>query len=150
MAYQTIRDIVEHVRSVHRRLCDAVREARSEADDERTALLLAVIDEHESTLERAVESAQQTGGSVLDTWLQFDPNAEVERAMRHRASDSPSSRDAIVAHVLETENSLMRLYELLRGSTSSPSVQSFFLSLLEIEDSAVRQSARVVLEAGDI
>lgn len=87
---------------------------------------------------------------MLDTWLQFEQGSEVGRAMKQSAPVSSGSGDEIVAHVLETENALIRLYELLQGSTSSPSVQAFFASLLDMEDSAVRRSARVRLEAGDL
>lgn len=150
MAYQTIRDLVSHVRSLHGRLREAVRKAAAHSDDERTSLLLSFIGEHESALERAIESAEQAGGAALDTWLQFEPNTELERAMRQSELDSSLSADDVIKHVLETENALVRLYELLLGSTGSSSVQSFFSGLLEMEDSAVRRNARVRLESGDI
>ena len=151
MAYQTIRDLVAHVRKLHRRLRDLVSEAEMQEEDERTALLLEFIDEHESVLERAVVAAEQKGGkAVLDTWLQFEQTNELDRAMRQGEPTSSPSGDEIVDHVLRTENALIRLYELLQGSTSSSSVQTFFASLMELEDSAVRRSARVRLEAGDL
>lgn len=151
MAYQTIRDLISHVRTLHRRLQESVRNAQTREDDERSALLLKFIGEHEAALERAIEAAEQRGGgSVLDTWLQFEPNTELERAMSQSELDSSPSSDDVVKHVLETENALVRLYELLMGSTGASRVQSFFSSLLEMEDSAVRRSARVRLESGDI
>jgi uncharacterized damage-inducible protein DinB len=157
MAYQTIRDLVRHIRSLHHRLRDAVREAQARAEDsedtedERSALLLSVIDEHESALERAVELAEQEGGDrVLDTWLQFDPNAQTERALRQGNSAASMSRHELLTHVLETDNAIIRLYELVQGSSGSPSVQSFFASLRQIEDSAVRRAARIELEARDV
>ena len=151
MAYQTIRDLVAHVRTLHRRLRDLVCEAETQADDERTALLLEFIDEHEAALERTIAAAEQKGGeAVLDTWLQFEQTSELDRAMRQSEPASSRSGYEIVDHVLRTENALIRLYELLQGSTSSSSVQTFFASLMEIEDSAVRRSARVRLEAGDL
>lgn len=151
MAYQTIRDLVTHVRSLHGRLRNRVRNARQRENDERARLLLEFIDEHEASLERAIESTEQRGGdTVLETWLQFEPNTEVERAMKRLEEESALSRDEMVTLVLETENALVRLYDLLRGTNSSFTVQSFFTSLLEMEDSAVRKSARVGLESGDI
>jgi len=133
MAYQTIRDVISHVGALHRRLRESVRNAQTREDDERSTLLLKFIEEHESVLERAIEAAEQRGDAVLDTWLQ-----------------SSASSDEVVKHVLETENALVRLYELLKGSTGSSRVQAFFSSLVEMEDSAVRRSARVRLESGDI
>lgn len=150
MAYQTIRDLISHVRTLHGRLEESVRKAQRREDDERSTLLLKFIGEHESALERAIEAAEESGASVLDTWLQFEPNTELERAMAQSDLDSSPSSDDVVKHVLETENALVRLYELLIGSTGSSRVQSFFSSLLEMEDSAVRRSARVRLESGDI
>lgn len=151
MAYQTIEKLVSDVRAVHRRLRDATRRARMRAKDERAALLLNVIDEHESALERAIETAKQGGDdTVLGTWLQFEPTAELEGAVRQSESFSSLEADELITRVLETENALMRLYEILQGSTSSPRVQAFFLGLLAIEDSAARRAARVKLEAKDV
>lgn len=150
MAYQTIRDLVRHVQALHGQLRTSIRNARQHEDDERSDLLLELIDAHESALERAIETVEhREGDAVLNTWLQYEPNAEVERALRRHDLESVRSGDEIMALVLETENALIRLYELLRGAHSSPSVQSFFTSLLEMEDSAVRRSARVELESGD-
>jgi hypothetical protein len=151
VAYQTIRDLVAHVHSVHRSLRHAVRDAQSRIDDERSKLLLAVIDEHEAAIEHAVKTVEDRGqDAVLDTWLQFEPNAETERAIARSEPSSSMSSDAIVSHVLETENALMKLYELLRGSSGSPRVQEFFASLVALEDSAARRAARVGLEANDV
>ena len=149
MAYQTVRDVVEHVRSLHSHLRRAAKQVKPKVGDHRSALLLEFIDQHEAALERAVQATTQRGGdTVLDTWLQFEQDKEVDRAMRRSENPSPSDDD-VVAQVLETENALIRLYQLLQGSTSAPSVQAFFESLLEMEDSAVRRSARVKLEAHD-
>ncbi|HEX9725031.1 MAG TPA: hypothetical protein VGC53_12195 [Vicinamibacteria bacterium] len=150
MAYQTIRDVVAHVRALHRRLQHLVGETRTHMDDQRFALLLDFINQHESALEQALEAVEQRGSeAVLNTWLQFEQTAEVDRAMRRSEPMPSGSGDEIVRHVLQTEKTLIRLYQLLQGSTGSPTVQSFFSGLLEMEDSAVRRSARARLEAGD-
>lgn len=151
MAYQTVRELLAHVRSVHRRLRAMIQDARPHMDGERSQLLLVVVDEHEGALERAVESVEKRGlGSVLDTWLQFQPDAEIDRALSLAVSDLPLSTGDIVALVLETENSLSRLYQLLEGSTGSRRVQAFFGSLSDVEDSAVRRTARIRLESNDV
>ena len=151
MAYQTIRELMARVRSLHGRLRESVHDARRRADDERTALLLDFIDQHEAAIERAVETVERRGGrAVLDTWLQFEQDAALERAMELREPDAAAPSESIVTHLLETENALIRLYQLLQGSSGSPTVQSFFAGLLEMEDSAVRRSARARLEAVDL
>jgi hypothetical protein len=132
-------------------LRDAVQDARTRIDDERSKLLLAVIDEHEAAIEKAVRGIEERGqDAVLDTWLQFAPNAETERAIGRGDAPDSSSSEELVTHVLETENALMRLYQLLQGSSGSARVQAFFASLMELEDSAARRAARVGLEATDL
>lgn len=114
-------------------------------------MLLGVIDEHEAALERAIQAVEQRGdGAVLDTWLQFEPNVEIQRVLRRVEPDESTSSEELAARVLETENTIIRLYELLQGSSGSSSVQSFFSSLLALADSAVRRSARSQIESRDL
>lgn len=151
MAYQTIRDLIGHIKSVHRSLRNGIQDALPHAEDDRAAMLLGVIDEHEAALERAIQAVEQRGdGAVLDTWLQFEPNVEIQRVLRRVEPDESTSSEELAARVLETENTIIRLYELLQGSSGSSSVQSFFSSLLALADSAVRRSARSQIESRDL
>lgn len=150
MAYQTVRDLVEHMKALHDRLRRAARASASGEADPRRALLLRYMEDHELQMKRALTRVQEgTEGSVLATWLQFTPDAEVD-AVIGRLEDEPlPDFEDLVARVVEAQEAFVQVYRILQAETSAPRVRAFFASMMEMEEEARKGYARVRQESSE-
>lgn len=152
-SYQQVADLIEHVRAMHRKVREAVSERVGDTEHERTELLLRLIEEHDKYLETALANAggSANGEAVLNTWLQYTPNNVAAEAFRELDEVDELDDEELVDKVLRAEAALVQLYRILAGSmASAPRVQSFFQSLLDLEDAAGRRYARAQLEDTDV
>ncbi len=139
------------MKGLHERLRQAARASKAAEADERRSLLLRYIEEHEQQMHQALHGVESRADpSVLDTWLQFAPDAEVEGALARLETDAPvPSFEDLVARVLEAQARFVEIYRILQAETSAPRVRAFFASMMEMEVEARKRYARVRLEARD-
>jgi hypothetical protein len=151
VAYQTVRELVEHVKGLHQRLRQAARASKAAEADERRSLLLGYIEEQEQEMHRALCGVEtRADRAVLDTWLQFAPDAEVDGVIARLETGAPlPSFEDLIARILEAQDGFVEIYRIMQAETSAPRVRAFFASMMEMEVEGRKKYARVRLEARD-
>lgn len=152
MAYQRVRDVLDHVTDLHERLRGLAVRATDGTSDERSVILGEFIEEHEGRVRKAIaKAAPASDDLVLDTWLQFAPNEQVEKEIEalRREVDSHPDMDphVLVSRLVQVQSSIVRLYEILEAESNAPRVREFFASLKELEDEAGKRVVRAWQES---
>jgi len=130
MTYEQVRDILERIRSFHRRLRDALEEARSTSKDERTQFLLEEIRRDEQAMNLALAKYQRHGVvNVLDTWIQYVPDEDARRLLRETNFNSDMNPDEMFARKSRIDQALAELYQRLAEQSSATQVVELFEGL---------------------
>ena len=142
MTYQQVRDVISQMRKAHQRIRDALEEPQSESPDPRTRMMLEALQQEEQELQKVLaRSGAQEDDGLLDTWLQYVPDEEVQQvlACMEFAADMPA--DEIVARKREFDQAMADLLRRLADETSVPRVEEFFRRLLENIETRTAQKA---------
>jgi len=135
-----IKNILDHIRAYHDRLSRRLAEFSQHESDERLTLLLKYMARHEHNFEEAMsryEGDHEKG--ILNTWLNFIPEAAVDDALRDMPLQDDMTADQILASVLSFDRTLITFYRQLANQTAIPRVQELCSNLLDMEQSKDRQ-----------
>lgn len=140
------KDVLDHVRSFHKRLADYYARIERRVDKERLRLLLDYLSRHErrlaDTLWRIEEGASR---GVLDTWFQFTPDTARLGAIKSATLSPDMSCDEVVAISLELDDKVIQLYRDVASSAQCPEVRELFENLLKLEESEEHEVTRNAL-----
>lgn len=133
-SYKQVRDVLQHVRTFHRRLREYYEDASEQTSNERIELLLEFLSDHEKDLERGLSRYEpQAAEGILNTWMQYVPDDVLERAFAEIPLHEDSSEEEIIDAATRFIDALVDLYATLVQSTEAPRVKELFASLLELE-----------------
>ena len=136
MAYTQLRDIINHVKSYHRKLEDVYETLADEHQDERLRLLLDSLEDYEDELKRVLsryESEQHEG--LLDTWIQYDPIDQLRAALDEADLRPDMSLEQIAEQSQKFDRAVVEFYRQVADQVSAPRVQELVESLLSLEES---------------
>lgn len=146
MTYQQVRDILDRVRRLHRRIRDYYQGSADLPHDERARLLLEYMARHEEHVQQCLQSYQDRGADgILDTWIQYVPDGPTHEVFDDFQIRENMSADEAFALALRLDAALLGMYEQLAGMTAAPRAQEFFRSLLALEKSKESEYARSLL-----
>ncbi|REJ91627.1 MAG: hypothetical protein DWQ34_14380 [Planctomycetota bacterium] len=141
--YKQVRDVVVRIRDAHQRLRDALEESRSRASDSRSRHMLESLRQEEQELQSSLAKQLKNGDSqkVLDTWLQYTPDAELFETLEQIDFRPEMSAEEVVACKQKFDEDLTALLRQLKEATATPSVEEFFGSLLEEIETRIGQAS---------
>ncbi len=147
MPARQVSDILNDIRSVHRKLAARYRELNAAASDERVKLLLEDMQHREQQFEQCVgQYVSDDGSAILDTWLQFVP----EEGIRiDRIADwlaEPKDLAGLVAETLAVNAALCETYRAMAKEAPTPELHELFLSLAQLEEQIDCHYAKVLLD----
>jgi rubrerythrin len=153
MAFETIKDVLDHVREFHHQLSTFYRNLIDKTDMERVRMLLDYLSQHEEHLEESMARYEsEVSERILKSWFQYPPPKEIPGICKTLAVDEvvDLSVDGVIKLALELDDCLIDLYnEMIRGSKSEE-VREVFQSLLDMEKQEELELVRDSLELKDL
>jgi rubrerythrin len=153
MAFETTKDVLDHVREFHQQLSEFYRDLIDKTDKERVRMLLDYLSRHEKHLEESMARYEaEVSERILKTWFQYPPPKEILGICKTLAVDEVEdlSVDGVIKLALELDDCLIDLYkEMIRGSESEE-VREVFQSLLDMEKQEELELVRDSLELKDL
>lgn len=136
MKIETLGDLIDWTRALHKRLADCLGHCTTHAEEARARWLLTYLADHESTLEKIVDGfSKRTDPRTLHTWVyDYLGHSPIDP---HRVCDAPYANmtfDEICASVFELHSQVMELYRYLLGRADIPEARELIESLLAMEE----------------
>jgi hypothetical protein len=104
--------------------------------------MLEALHQEEQELQKVLGRYKaQEQDALLDTWLQYVPDDEVQAALASMDFTPDMPADEVVARKLEFDQALADLLRRLADETSVPRVEEFFRQLLENSETRTSQKA---------
>lgn len=132
MTYEQVRDVLDRIRSFHRRLRDELEQVRRAATDERSQFLLNALRRDEQAMNVALADYERHGGAnVLDTWIQYVPDEETERLLQTTHFTPEMGPVDMLNRKVRIDQALAGLYQSLAEQTSATRAGELFAGLAE-------------------
>lgn len=141
MQVETLADVLEWTRSVHRRLADCLEHCAAGTSSERVRMLMGYLSAHERELDRVLAlSKEDASRQALDTWV-YDYFEKAPIQPHEICSDSfrDKSTEEVLAQVLAMHDQVTGLYRYLQGRAEVPSTRALVDSLLALEQQEARR-----------
>ena len=147
MSFKTTRDILDQVRSVHRRLREYEESMRDEAGGERLRLLLDHLARHKAKVDRALDGYEETArNALLDRWFQFTPDVADSPNLRNVSFDPGMSEREVIRTALAYDEALRELFAELADGSSKPELRELYAALALTKEEEKKVAARLALE----
>ncbi len=147
MASKQIREILDQVRGMHRRMSACFHSIHEQTKDACLKLLTDYMADHESRIDQCIASYESDAAKgVLDTWLQFGDEDEVSERIEHTTFDDSMTPEELVSNALDIQRDLVKLYRELSEATSVPEVEELFSNLITLEENKGRHYTRALSE----
>ncbi len=89
MAYETVKDVFDRIRTFHHRVGDYYDRLYSIADTERVKILLDYMSRHEKKLELCIsEYEHDAAKDVLEAWFKYTPASTYQQCFEDSDVDS--------------------------------------------------------------
>ncbi|MCC9608325.1 hypothetical protein LOC68_10850 [Blastopirellula sp. JC732] len=146
MPSKQVKEILDHVRSVHQKLKKVCHQLGSQETDPRMKLLFEYIERHEEAFNTSVRRFEKDAGGhgLLETWLQFTSDEFIDEDFKELELTSEMSAEEIVENVLAFDTKLVAIYRDLADSTSSSQLKELFNDLVQFEEDKERQYAKMM------
>jgi rubrerythrin len=114
---------------------DVYERLEDESQDERARLLLDYLREHEENFKNVLRRySQEEHSGVLDTWIQYDPEEDLRRALEESEMRPGMSLDELLAQAQRFNQAVISFYREALAQTNAPRVRELFESLLAMEE----------------
>jgi hypothetical protein len=144
--YQTVGEVLDFVRSAHRRMADVCRKLSEQSGSEKTKLLMDVFADHEDELQRVLggEGAEQRQ-DVLETWIQYVPARPIEVILDELESREGLAWDDISQAILRLQEAIAQLWIELAQQVEAPIARETLGALAEAEQEMNRRLSQQIL-----
>lgn len=147
MASKRLRDVLDRVRWFTATLIERYEDLGESALDRRTRALVEYMARHEQQLNAGLKAYEDdTAERILDTWLQFVPDENLEAVFADLDLRPDLSVDEVVERAMTFDRALIELYRALAETTEVPEIRDLFTSLTAMEDGKDRQYSKALLE----
>ncbi len=138
MTYQKVGEIITRIREAHEKLRNALQEAEVGSTEGVRQDFLTALAAEESNLESELARHQDAtaGSNILETWLQYVPDEEMQAVLKHSKFKPDMSVEETVAQKTLFDQALFELYASL-ARQSSNRVQELFESLRDQTESQI-------------
>ena len=148
MAYETVKDLLEHARSFHALLSEWYRARGREAEGGRVRMLLEYLAQREGQLADHLEAFEATASKTsLNTWFTFTGAEALDQRLKEARIAEDASLDDVVQAVLQLDETIAELYRFLAAESPSEELREVFQSLLREEE---KEESLLVRMASDL
>lgn len=137
--FTQLRDILHHLKKVHDRAAECCLHAEH-SEEEHLNLLVEYFRQWERRLERCLDSLEaDQRKAFLDTWVQFAPTEDVDRALSALCDTQHESPTTVARMCFDLREQVVKLIELLADRLKGPEVRDQLLKLADVERKAARE-----------
>lgn len=146
-----VREFVDFGKQLHSRVHQYYDALNETAELERVRMLLEHLSRHEQHLAQTLARyAQDSRSGLLNAWLEYSPELDVEAVIGGCALPDQPSTDAIFGAALAFDDTLVKLYRELADKASDPQVRALFQDLLQLEEQEKIQVSRAAMSLRDL
>lgn len=146
-----VRDFVQFGKKLHGEIAKLLEQINEQADLERVQMLLDYLARHEHLLEEAlVRFEKDSRSGILEAWLEYSPDLDVEAAMAKCVIPDHPTYDDVVRITLDFDQTLVELYREVAEKVNDYKVKEVFSNLLRLEERETTQLTRAVMSFADI
>ncbi len=140
--FEQVKDVLEYGKDLHKALKALAEKMENQEQKAHVQLLLDYLKRHEDELADSLEEfEQETQQHILDIWLPYPPDPQIERKLQSLAVRPNMSLEEIVKIVMDFEDALIELYKESLNEIDDPHVQEVLQNLVQLEDMEKRRLA---------
>jgi rubrerythrin len=148
---ETVKDIIERIRSLHNQLGWFYQTMGDAAEKERVRMLLQYLSRHERNLEQALGKYEEAASrAVLGTWFKNTPENPLQRQLDSISITADMTSDEVVRIVLALDRCLVDTFKRIADSAVAEDVKQLFHDLVAMEESEEHKLMRDALELEDV
>jgi hypothetical protein len=145
MAYETVKDVFDRVRSFHNQVSGYYHRLYAIADKERVKMLLDYMSRHEKKLELCMaEYEDNASKDILNTWFKYTPASTYQECFRDSDLNHDMSIDDVISVALRLDDCIINAFKRIVDSSESNRIKEIFTCLLK---SAEKERKKFVNEA---
>ncbi len=146
MAFETVRDIIEHARHFHNRLSEFYQQLSSASEKEKIRILLNYMSRHEQNMaECLTRYEKESARKLLDTWFKFPPEMAGCKCFECVQWRPDMSVNEIIDLAMKVDACLISLYRKTAEKAVSQEIKDLFTKLLEMEQKEETNALRNAL-----
>lgn len=146
-----VREFIDFGRQLHAAVGAVYDDLNEHAELSRVKMLLDFLIRHERHLEETLSRFEkETRNGILEAWLEYSPELDVEAVVRSCALPPKPSTDEILRAALTFDDALVRLYREVAAKASDHRTQAVFRDLLHLEEREQIQVARAAMSLQDM
>ena len=144
--FEQIKDVIEYSETIHNRLQKIYGTINEKERPEREKMLLDYLIEQQVRIKETLayfELASQQ--SILDTWMQFTPNIDVQQLIDDQEPQSEITFEKIVQFADSSSQAMVDFYHEAANESELPIVKKIFENLGEMVVKGKRKQNRAAL-----
>ena len=146
-----VRDFVDFGKHLHAEVRKLYEKLGEKAELERVKMLLDYLGRHEQHMEQTLARYEAGAhGIILDGWLEYAPNLDVDAVMQACQLPEEPGTDGIFQAAMTFDDALVNLYREIAAKAVNQNTQALFQDLLHLEQQEKIQVARAVMSLNDM
>jgi rubrerythrin len=137
----------DRIRAFHQQLQRCYEATSERQRDERLALLLEHMAQHEKKLEACLgKFGRESACEILGSWIQYVPDKNVARTIADTEFHPHMTVEDVIRSVLALDRALIEFYRGIATSLVARRVRELFSDLVEMEESKSKQYSTTVAQ----
>jgi len=151
MRYKTVKDVVEHSRSLHHQISEFYHKLGEQSSQVRVKMLLEYLERHEAQFEEMLQKFESDKSQkIWDEWFQYAPEHNLEEILTEIDVKEDMNVDDVVAMALKLDDYFIDLYKDMSQNAASSDVKAVFENLVAMEEKEKIRTARTAIEMNDM
>ncbi len=146
-----VREFVDFGKHLHGKVKELYEELNEHAELERVKMLLEFLSRHEEHMEESLARFEKDSRrGILEAWLEYSPELDVEAVMRRFPVKEQPSSDEIFQLAMDFDDALVKLYKEVADKVNDSKTKEVFKNLLQLEEKEKIQVARAAMMLGEM
>jgi rubrerythrin len=146
-----VKDFVHFGKQLHGEIAALLERLDEQAELERVRMLLDYVARHEHHMEESLARYEKdTRSGILEAWLEYSPELNVETAMAKCVIPEHPGSDDVVRIALEYDQTLVDLYREVAAKVNDRKVKEVLSNLLQLEEREMTQVSRAAMSFADM
>lgn len=144
MRFCQVSELLDWIEAFHHALAAQYKTLADQADQERAALLLNYLSEHQRVLAESIEKYEMdSADNLLTTWSDQCPDLDLpDSILELHNTLAGSDTEEIIKHVIAFHDILIGMYQSLANEATNASNKTLFESLAQMEQQEAMRTVR--------
>ncbi len=146
-----VREFIDFGKRLHASIRERYGELQEHAELTRVRMLLDFLIRHERHMEETLSRFEKdTRSGILEAWLEYSPELDVEAVVNACTLPDRPSTDQILDAALNFDEALVTLYREVAAKANDHRTKAVFSDLLKLEEQEKIQVARAAMSLQDM